>query len=310
MSRLSFLHWRIFLTLIPVLQCTGAVDCFFFAAVSGSEYPQTVYYVPLDLERLQQEEPVFRGQSPLPRRVASNPPLRGSSQKEKEEKIESYLFKTPDEPAGSINTSLQKDLNAILDASRKEAAVSQTDDSTSVTPFPQPANPSAVTAPADSSASPNPGTGNPSGNALVAVEMVPGKNANSFFATLKNGEIIAVTQYDNEYYDLNGRKVLYQDNGKVASKGTSPDNSLFLIILASASLLAALYVGFLAVDYKRRLEQTLMNQNQRFLTPGETLSSEISSLEPDTLSFSTGIGSSGLDSLDTLDVKTSFRTIA
>ncbi|MCL2349778.1 MAG: hypothetical protein FWC50_16125 [Planctomycetaceae bacterium] len=126
--------------------------------------------------------------------------------------------------------------------------------------------------------------------------------------TLKN----RVVRQQEHYLDLAAQTPASKNNED--KKATAPDGhtaqQAVLLILAIGSVIAAFYVGFLAIDYKHRWEQEMAGMNQRFLG-GEHQFVGLNSMEPDTLRFSNDLGGTTLldQSADSLSDHP-YRTIA
>ena len=118
---------------------------------------------------------------------------------------------------------------------------------------------------------------------------------------------------DERFFDENGKEVfldnqtgtLAQDEkGKTLSSVSEKTRNAVLSIVTTIAVLAALSIGFLAFDYKRRWEQEIVNQNNRLLGGS---GSSVDAFEPETLSFM----ADDYGSLDSsFDSNHSFRTIA
>lgn len=268
---------------------------FFSQVATGDEQTvsssaQTVYYSPIDAGTLQQSREPYRAQ-----------PMIGSNSS-----VDDYLFNSlPGDPvAPPSSLDVKRQLKEILETSRREASSTgngSSEQSTSQSPSGNSDNSSSTTP------SPLPSS---TGGTVMAKEFIAGKNG--VVAILQNGSTIRVTQTTDGYYDEQNRKVVLVEGGEdmtISKADAAPINQILLIVLAFGSTFAAIFIGFIAWDNQRRLEEAIVSQNQRFTGNGsDAFSPNLNSMEPETFSFSSD--SFAGKSLDGFDSGTSFRTIA
>jgi len=282
---LCLFFWAIFITVAGIVGNQGSLIA---ATVSNSPYP------PLDMEKIQTEQPIYRGQ---------NPSLFGTRNN-----VEDFLLTPPEQPVGTgPNPTMRNEMKAILETSRRESAAQKNaENPVTQTPTPQtPSNNPPNNQGTDSSVTPTvPPTVLPNQN-LVAIKLTPGKGDNNFFAELEDGTVLAVKKTPEGYYTKDGRKVI--DLGEEqAETSKALVGDVWWIVLFLAATFASVYLGFIAIDYQHRLEQALATQNQRLTGSSGDFSSDSNLWEPETLSFPRSGGSS----FDSFDSETSFRTTA
>ncbi|MDR1384347.1 MAG: hypothetical protein LBJ67_10980 [Planctomycetaceae bacterium] len=151
--------------------------------------------------------------------------------------------------------------------------------------------------------------------AIIAKSIFPATdNPKEWLARLQNGSTVSVKKIENEFYQFDaatgkiGTKVVMEEssetgNGDGLLSKEQEKQHVILLIVTTMAVLAAIGIGFLAFDYKRRWEQEVVTQNQRLTGNANGSYSDLDSLEPDTLSFPQNFGT-----LSTTDVSDhSFR---
>ena len=258
---------------------------------TGSPLSKTVYYPPVDVEKTRQTEPVFRARTTA-RTVDSG--------------VNTDLFGTLlSDPVGAPDLEIKKQLKEILETSRKESSQKASQENPVVTEEPQTSQENILSSSGVST------TTSPGSAVLIAMKITPDDEPGSFVAKLENGSYVGVTKTTDGYYDQHNRKVVLKTDEQTGSATgeVAPINNIFLIILAFGSTFAAIFIGFIAWDNQRRLEEAIVSQNQRLVGSGSSsFTDDHDPMEPETFSFSTdGVSGSSFGSFDS---ETSFRTIA
>ena len=222
--------------------------------------------------------------------------------------VDRDLFDLPDDPVGPPKQpEINRQLKAIVETSRKESASKGTAGSESGGSAEQ-SSPSSSSPASQNPPSPE---GTSGSGVLLATEIIEGSTPGNLVAKLENGSYVGVTKTTEGYYDVTTMQKIVLNDEKADASQKSPFeiNNILLIILAFGSLFAAIFIGFIAWDNQRRLEEAIVSQNQRIIGGGsDAFSGDLNGMEPETFSFSTDSLSG--NSFDNYDTGTSFRTIA
>ncbi len=133
------------------------------------------------------------------------------------------------------------------------------------------------------------------------------KDGDKYYQVDDKGNVICgvILRHDDAAAPTGDEQAKEKEGAKSALADDRTRNAVMLIVMTMA-VLAAVSIGFLAFDYKRRWEQEIVSQNSRLLGVAPHGSyADGDSLEPETLSFSANDYGSLDDSFDH-----SFRTIA